>query len=386
MTRTRQQSWAKVATPAVGPATSTHRPRRRWLRFSLRSLLILNTILCVWLGVKVNQARRQKEAVAALLELGAIVRYEHQKHDSRPYVYDPEKDLNVPGWLRELAGDDFFQTVVHVHFLRPGSDDDLVHLAALPRLERLVVNGQDNGRNNVTDAGLAHLPRPDRLIHFYARGTLLGDDFLRRLAGSDRLEMLGLLGGRVTDEGLRSLGALPHLTSLAIENTQVGDAGLAALDEMPALTGLRLGGRQFTDEGIARLAGRKNLSSLYLIDTSITDEGLRHLAGVATLETLSLEATMVRGPGLDYIAPVLSGSLILKGAMIDDASLAHLKEAKNLQALDVEGNAITDAGLEHLHGLPKLSAICLEGTKVTKAGIAKLTKALPGIAIVTAPK
>ena len=65
MTRTRQHSWAKVATPAVGPATSTYLPRRRWLRFSLRSLLILITILCVWLGVKVNQARRQKEAFTA---------------------------------------------------------------------------------------------------------------------------------------------------------------------------------------------------------------------------------------------------------------------------------------------------------------------------------
>jgi hypothetical protein len=371
-----------MAIPAAAATTSTIFPRRRWLRFSLRSLLILITVLSIWLGVKVNQARRQKEAVAALRELGALVRYEHQKLDSKPNAYDTEKDLSVPGWLRDLAGDDFFQTVVHVHFLRPVTDEDLIHLAALPRIERLVLT--DN-QKDVTDAGLAHLPRPDRLVHFVAYGTSLGDDFIRRLADSDRLEMFGLFGGRVTDDGLRSLGALPRLTALAIENTHVGDAGLDALDGMPALTAVRLGGKQFTDAALARLARHKNLSSLYLIDTSITDDGLKHLATLPTLE-LSLESSNVRGPGLAFIAPLLNGSLNLNGKLIDDASLAYLKVAKGIVAMNLEGTAITDAGLAHLHGLSKLSAICLEGTKVTKQGIAKLTTALPGLAVVTAPK
>src|SRR5687768_9282332 len=175
------------------------RPRsgRHSLRFSLRSLLVLTTILSVWLGVKVNQARRQKEAVAAIRELGALVHYEHQKHTSIPHVYDPAKELNVPNWLRELTGDDFFRTVVHVHFLRPVTDKDLVHLAALSRIERLVLT--DN-QKAVTDAGMAHLPRPDRLIHFAAYGTSLGDDFMRRLAGSNHLEILGLDAARVTHD------------------------------------------------------------------------------------------------------------------------------------------------------------------------------------------
>jgi hypothetical protein len=137
---------------------------------------------------------------------------------------------------------------------------------------------------------------------------------------------------------------------------------------------------------MAWLASHQNLSSVYLIDTSVSDAGLVHLAGLSTLQELSLESTLVRGPGLAHVAPILSGSLVLQGALIDDASLAHLKKAKNLQAINVEGTAVTDAGLAHLHGLPKLSAICLEGTKVTKAGIARLAKALPGLAVVTAPK
>jgi hypothetical protein len=78
--------------------------------------------------------------------------------------------------------------------------------------------------------------------------------------------------------------------------------------------------------------------------------------------------------------------LDLKNTPLDDAGLAYLKGALSIQALNLDDTAITDAGLEHLHGLPHLGGICLEGTKVTKEGIDRLTKALPMLAIVTAPK
>ena len=52
--------------------------RRRWFRFSLRMLLVVVTVLCVWLGFKVNAARRQKEAVEAILKAGGQVSYDYQ--------------------------------------------------------------------------------------------------------------------------------------------------------------------------------------------------------------------------------------------------------------------------------------------------------------------
>ena len=47
--------------------------RRRWLRFSLRTLLVLMTVLGValgWLGVQVNRVRKQRDAVAWVQQVG----------------------------------------------------------------------------------------------------------------------------------------------------------------------------------------------------------------------------------------------------------------------------------------------------------------------------
>src|ERR1051325_4626005 len=39
-------------------------PRRRWFRYSLRTLLALMTLFCVWLGVQVKWSRDRHEALA----------------------------------------------------------------------------------------------------------------------------------------------------------------------------------------------------------------------------------------------------------------------------------------------------------------------------------
>ena len=97
---------------------------RRWLQFSLRAFLVVVTVLCIWLAVEFNQARRQKAAVDALRAVGAAVYYDHQRgatFDS----FDAAKELNVPEWLRRLAGDDFFQKVVRVDFAGNRSEDEV---------------------------------------------------------------------------------------------------------------------------------------------------------------------------------------------------------------------------------------------------------------------
>lgn len=306
---------------------SQSRPRRRWMRFSLRTFLLVLTALSIWLGVKVNQARRQKEAVAALKALGTRFYYAHQKDEAYPHGINPGHELVVPGWLDELAGYDFFRTVISVQVSSPVSDEDLSHLAGLPHIERLYVTGfgknvsdweLDQLRrpdrliapgtrgNNVSDAGLAHLRRPDRLITFGASDTLIGDGFVKRLQGATRLERLELGWSRITDEGL-----------LAIRNL-------------------------------------RKLKQLYLWGTKITDGGMAALRNMTALERLELDRTD-----------------------ITDAGLIHLKNAKHLRYLSLSRTRVTDAGLAHLHGLPELQSVALDDTAATLHGIAALKEATP---------
>ena len=46
--------------------TATPEPRRRWYQYNLRSLLVLTLLVSVgmsWVAVRMQRARRQKEAV-----------------------------------------------------------------------------------------------------------------------------------------------------------------------------------------------------------------------------------------------------------------------------------------------------------------------------------
>ncbi len=369
----------------------TTRPRRRWLRFSLRTMLLLVTALSVWLGVKVNQARRQKEAVTALRELGATIYYAHQRSDANPREFLAGKEVQLPRWLRDLAGDDFFQEVAAVQFSRPVSNDDLVHLEALPDIESLGFLYFQINRNvtdaglNITDAGLAHLPRPDRLIRFHANKMAIGDEFFERLANASQLQEIVLGDTNVTAAGLGALRGLASLRLLSIVDPQLEDAALEVLPSMPSLNWLSLKGWGITDAGLVNLARYQSLTTVSLANTAVSDAGLEHLSELSNLRALDLEGTNIRGPGLRHIAPLVDDWLSLKDTAADDAALAELKTAQHLQCLNLEDTAITDAGLVHLYGLPKLNLICLEGTQVTRQGIAALNKAMPQLGIVTAP-
>src|SRR5262245_63470489 len=93
------------------------RMKTRWFRFSLRTLLLLIAALCVWLGIQVNAAHRQKEAVAAITKAGGTVIYDYQNLqlvDRAGITWDDSRLPPGPAWLRQRIGDDYFRTVVDV--------------------------------------------------------------------------------------------------------------------------------------------------------------------------------------------------------------------------------------------------------------------------------
>ena len=88
------------------------------------AILVLSLPLS-WFGVRMQRARRQREAVEAIQEVAYFVLYEHQVVSREIFtfaegdkvslpVYSLDKRLAKPLWLKRLLGDDFFSHVISV--------------------------------------------------------------------------------------------------------------------------------------------------------------------------------------------------------------------------------------------------------------------------------
>ena len=63
VTRNTPTELARFGAEFNNPGMDKPRPRR-WFRFSLRTMFVLVTVLCVWLGYSLNWIRQRREAIA----------------------------------------------------------------------------------------------------------------------------------------------------------------------------------------------------------------------------------------------------------------------------------------------------------------------------------
>jgi Leucine Rich repeat len=278
------------------------RPLRRFLRFSVRGVIVLVFVIGGWLGWFVRGARIQRDAVAAIEKAGGVAAYESRLyHGHFPRVTRAERWRD---WAANLIGIESFDDVTYVR-LGSGSDSELILVGRFSRLWRL-----DGNRKPVTDAGLSHLK------------------------GMANLKELNLGYATVTDAGLASLSGLGNLRSLSLYNTRITGTGLAHLTNLGSLEVLSIDSTQVTDAGLAHLKALRNLRVLSLDSTQVTDAGLAHLEALRKLEHLSLN-----------------------GTQISDVGLADVKGLTNLGHVGLLQTKVTDAGLQDLQkALPRAFA------------------------------
>src|SRR5689334_19846235 len=98
-------------------------PKRRWFQFSLRTLLILTTVVaigCGWFAMKIRRARRQDAAVEALRKAcQANVFYDYQTPGSGNRGSDVPPG---PAWFRSIFGEHVFADVETIYCSRPLRD------------------------------------------------------------------------------------------------------------------------------------------------------------------------------------------------------------------------------------------------------------------------
>ena len=160
-------------------------------------------------GWKVQQARKQQETVAWILQSGGSVYYDHQLYDDGEAVPNPQP----PGskWLTELFGVDYFDDVVDIS-LSETEVGDVSTLAALTNVEGLAL-----GHTQVSDVSpLAELASLEGLV---LSGTPVTD--VTPLGGLTNLKRLWLSRTPITD--VTPLAGLTNLEFLDLQHTQVSD-------------------------------------------------------------------------------------------------------------------------------------------------------------------
>jgi len=129
------------------PSPSTPTPRRRWLQFSLRTLMVLMLVFGAgfgWFAREVQRARARREAAKTIEKLGGRVTWQ-----------PPSGGIvqTAVTWVGKLFGEDFSGDVVVV----------------------------DLSDTQVTDAGLVHLDGTTGMWHLYLSNTRITDEGVAKL-------------------------------------------------------------------------------------------------------------------------------------------------------------------------------------------------------------
>jgi hypothetical protein len=325
----------------------TKRSKARWLRFSLRTLLVAVTLFGVWLGWWCHRARQQKASVEAITRLGGWSYYDFQLVNGK---FDPQARSPIPKWLLDRLGYDYFHNVVEVNLVYNNNsgrrlenpvltDEALARLGGLPKLRCLLLCKTQTSNDGlkhvgelrhleelfmwdareVTDAGIAHLADLRRLQYLHCSNSQITDESLRVLATLPRLKGLSLQGNRFTDKGLFYVRDMTQLTQLCVglnpdREDEDGSSGPGRLHHNSRTEPRNAQDFDFAQYGAIALPSRKPPSR-----KPITDDGLVYVRKLVNLELLDLQKTQVTSRGLK-----------------------NLEDLKNLKELWLSDSAVTD--------------------------------------------
>jgi Leucine-rich repeat (LRR) protein len=309
-------------------AMSTSPVFRRWFRFSLRTFLILTTLLSILTGWLINERKQAKLELGIadqITRMGGTVEF-RGKHDDLSSSPDSQS-----AWRRLLRS----------------VEGPRVHSLKLPPAKGALYElfGTMLG---VESADLKPIARLSNLRTLVIQAKAID---LEPLAGLETLQSLSLVECRIGN--VEALSKLTNLEALNLRSTNIRD--LAPLGQLTYLNELNLAHTKL--DGIESIAGLPNLDSLDLSDSGIRD--LTPLAGLRNLKFLYLDGTKARD-----IAPLAKlinlEHLGLERSAVRD--LTPLSQLKDLTWLNLSYTPVSD--LKPLVDLPNLQHLDLSRTKV----------------------
>ena len=336
--------------------TCNRPPKRRFLRFSLRSMLLLTTLVAVVVGVRLNRANRQKVAVRYIQQVGGVVQYDipsKPKQSARARLVN-ELEPTANGVLEQMLGIDFFYDVKSVE-ITPRARSRHEHMLELSLNDRLLQTTSPQVLQDLIEAiARSRATAAKQQIQTDWDAAIAAVSELRTV------ESIELDCGRISSNQLELFGKLPRLKSLNLHNVLLQDSEAPSLRKLERLSSL-VADNRFSDAGLLALEGHPALEQIYLNygNSSITDKGMRSLATMRRLRVIDVS-----------------------GCEITDAGVRQLSRIRNLRWLDLSFTQVSDHCVENLLRLQQLRTLRLHATRITSAAVERLRQQLPNAKIV----
>jgi hypothetical protein len=197
------------------------------------------------------------------------------------------------------------------------TDDTLALLTGLTELERLSSDGIQ-----LTDAGYKHFAAFQKLkslsfFHPAFRSEQFTGSGLVHLKALPKLEKLTFAGSTAGDAALEAIGQLTQLKEFRTWHTAQTQAGNVHLVKLTNLTGLRIGQRlpswgkdspiSFDESSMETLAQIKTLESLELTEARLSVKIIPHLKALPKLTRLKIETVDISAADVEAIKAALPG-------------------------------------------------------------------------------
>ena len=299
--------------------------------------------------------------------------------------------VTAPDWLRSIASDEGLPVFGRIDEIELNertdghkdpepkklsdrvNDDWLKQLAGQDRLRWLELSG-----TAVTSAGLIHLKVLTNLERLNICLTACDDRGFEHLAGLTRMKRMTICASKITGSGFAHLQGMKHLESINLHSAPASDAGLAAIGKLTSLKRLEIVHTHVTDAGLKHLAGLVNLQQLHVHGPETTAHAFPFLGQLHELYELDIYDRAASNPTLEQIArlPKLRKLMLVTGTF-DDDGVKHLANVTTLEELTLDSPRVTDASIDHLAKLTNLRKLHLGPAKLTPAGRQRMATLLP---------
>lgn len=211
---------------------------------------------------------------------------------------------------------------------------------------------------------------------FQTRSGILMPMWTRHLLGDDAFARVVAIQFQATHVPNKALDLLarrfPDLEQLELFQLKLDGGALERLGKLKKLRYLGLANTRVPAEAVDHLLQLRQLERIDVRRCRLGDENVAKLASLPHLEMLTCDVGDAALPAIGRMSSLRF--LSIRSGRITDPGVVHLRNARNLERLDLSGNLIGDGAAEHLAGLSSLRSLTLDSTRVTDQGLLALAR------------